>query len=92
MIKLAGKILEGLVVSDKMDKTVVVKVVRIVKHSKYCKFIKRSTKYFVHDNNNECKIGDIILFKEVAPISKKKNFIFCSFKRHIEVLNDSNAD
>lgn len=80
------KSLEGIVISDKMDKTVVVEVTRIIKHDKYCKFIKRSSKYFVHDENNECKNGDIIFFKEVAPISKNKNFTFCSFKRRIEVL------
>lgn len=83
---LKKKLLEGSVVSDSMNKTVVVKVVRIVKHAKYGKFVKRSTKYFVHDEQNECKIGDIILFKEVAPISKKKNFMFCSFKNKLEVF------
>lgn len=83
MNNLVKRFLEGSIVSDKMDKTVVVKVVRIVKHNKYGKFIRRSNKYFVHDENNECKIGDVILFKEVAPISKKKNFIFCSFKKKI---------
>jgi small subunit ribosomal protein S17 len=81
---LKKKILEGIVVSNSMDKTIVVKVIRVVKHTKYGKFIKRSTKYFVHDENNECYVGDIVFFKEVAPISKKKNFIFCSFKKKLE--------
>lgn len=83
MNKLKKKILEGFVVSNSMNKTVVVKVVRVVKHAKYGKFVKRSTKYFVHDENNECFVGDVIFFEEVAPISKKKNFIFCSFKKRI---------
>lgn len=91
MINLACKFLEGLVISDKMDKTVVVKVIRVVKHPKYGKYIKRSSKFFVHDSKNECKNGDVILFKEVAPISKNKNFVFCSFKKK-GVLNDTNAD
>lgn len=81
MKNLNKKSFEGLVISDKMNKTVVVRVIRIVKHSKYGKFIKRSSKYFVHDENNECKIGDMILFKEIAPISKMKSFIFYSFKK-----------
>ena len=91
MTNLVFKTLEGLVVSDKMNKTVVVKVFRIFKHSKYGKYIKRSSKFFVHDENNECKEGDIIFFREVAPISKNKNFIFYSFKKR-GVLNDSDAN
>lgn len=91
MTDLIYKCLEGLIISDKMDKTVVVKVVRIVKHNKYGKYIKRSSKFFVHDEKNECKKGDVIFFKEVAPISKNKNFIFCSFKTR-GGLNDSNAN
>lgn len=67
----------GIVVSDKMDKTLVVKKERIFKHIKYGKLVKRSTKYFVHDEKNEGKIGDFVYFKEVAPISKKKNWILC---------------
>lgn len=86
MINNLKKYLEGVVVSNKMNKTIVVKVTRIVKHKKYFKFVKRSSKYFVHDENNNCNIGDVIFFKEVAPISKRKNFIFCSFKRKVEVL------
>ncbi len=85
MSDLKRKFLEGVVVSDKMTKTVVVKVVRIVKHVKYGKFVKRSTKYFVHDEDDVCVIGDVILFTEVAPISKNKNFIFCSLKKRAEV-------
>jgi small subunit ribosomal protein S17 len=74
------KLLEGKVVSDKMNKTVIAITYKKIKHKKYHKFIKKSTKYFVHDDKNECKIDDIIFFKEVAPISKKKCFLFVGKK------------
>lgn len=70
--------LTGVVISNKMMKTVVVKVDRKVKHKKYKKIVVKSTKYFVHDEKSECKIGEVICFKEVAPISKKKHWIFYS--------------
>ena len=72
--------IKGIVVSDKMDKTIVVRTDRKVKHLKYKKLIKRSTKYFVHDEKGECNIGDVVYFKEVAPISKNKNWTLC-FKK-----------
>lgn len=62
----------GVVVSDKMDKTVVVKVDRIVKHPVYNKFIKRSAKYKAHDEQNECKVGDQVVIVETRPLSKEK--------------------
>jgi small subunit ribosomal protein S17 len=62
----------GVVVSDKMDKTVVVKVDRLVKHSVYNKYIKKSAKYKAHDENNECKTGDRVLIVETRPLSKDK--------------------
>lgn len=68
-----SKYFVGKVVSNKMDKTLVVTVSRQVKHKLYCKTIKSFTKYYVHDEENSCNIGDIICFKETAPISKKKN-------------------
>jgi len=78
MNSLSKRPLKGIIISNKMMKTVVVKVDRSVKHKKYKKIIKRSTKYFVHDEKSECNVGEIIFFKEVAPISKKKNWILCS--------------
>ena len=66
--------LTGIVVSDKMDKSIVVLMERQVKHEMYGKFIKRSKKYHVHDENNECHEGDTVLFKECRPLSKTKHW------------------
>ena len=67
-------ILKGVVVSDKMDKTVVVSVSRFVKHKLYGKFYKVSKKYKAHDENNEHKVGDKVEIIETRPISKDKRF------------------
>ncbi len=69
------KVLKGVVLSDKMDKTVVVKTTRFVEHSKYGKRIKKSKNYKVHDENNAKKVGDMVEIEEVKPISKDKHFI-----------------
>lgn len=69
------KTLRGTVVSDKMDKTVVVEVGRFVKHPKYKKFYTISKKYHAHDENNQYKIGDEVEIVESKPISKKKSFV-----------------
>ena len=69
-----GNILKGMVVSDKMDKTVVVSVSRFVKHPLYGKFYKISKKYKVHDEGNSCKVGDNVEIVETRPISKDKRF------------------
>lgn len=66
------RILQGVVVSDKGDKTVVVSVERQVMHPVYKKFIKRSKKYAAHDENNQFKTGDIVRIIESKPISKTK--------------------
>jgi small subunit ribosomal protein S17 len=71
---LMGKILKGVVVSDKMDKTIVVSVSRFVKHPLYGKFYKVSKKYKAHDEDNKYKIGDKVEIAETRPISKDKNF------------------
>ncbi len=63
-----------MVVSDKMDKTVVVAVSRFVKHPLFGKFYKISKKYKAHDENNEFKIGDKVTIMETRPISKDKRF------------------
>ena len=62
----------GVVVSDKMDKTVSVSVVTSVKHPLYKKFVKRTKVYKVHDENNECKVGDTVEIMETRPLSKDK--------------------
>lgn len=69
------KILSGVVVSDKMKDTVVVKVTRFVKHPKYKKYYKISKKYKAHDVGNEARIGDKVFIKESRPISKDKSFV-----------------
>ena len=62
----------GIVSSDKMDKTIVVKVERLVKHKLYKKFISRVSKFKAHDEKNECKIGDKVKIMETRPLSKEK--------------------
>lgn len=74
-IKNNKKTQTGVVVSDKMDKTIVVSVDRFVKHPKYGKYIKRSKKYKVHDEGNDFKVGDEVAFVESRPLSKDKHFI-----------------
>ena len=70
----------GLVESNKMDKTIVVKVERLVKHEKYGKFIKRTTKLTAHDPENTCNIGDKVSVVSTRPLSKSKRW------RLLEVL------
>ncbi len=70
--------LTGKVVSDKMDKTIVVLVERRVKHPVYSKIIKRSTKLHVHDEDNKCGIGDMVIIRETRPRSKNKSFLLVS--------------
>jgi len=67
--------LQGVVVSDKMDKSITVLIERRVKHPMYGKFMTRSTKLKAHDASNICKTGDLVTIREVAPISKSKNWI-----------------
>lgn len=69
-----AKVLKGIVVSDKMDKTVVVSVSRFVKHSLYGKFYKVSKKYKAHDETNEHKVGDTVEIVSTRPLSKDKRF------------------
>ena len=66
--------LQGRVVSDKMEKSVVVAIDRMVKHPLYGKFIRRTTKLHVHDENNECGMGDVVEIHQTRPISKTKSW------------------
>ena len=68
------KVREGLVVSDKMDKTVVVEVEDRVKHPKYGKVIRRTKKYKAHDGENACGVGDRVLLMETRPLSATKRW------------------
>jgi small subunit ribosomal protein S17 len=64
----------GMVVSDKMDKSVVVSVERLVKHRQYKKYVKRMIKFSAHDEANECQIGDKVMITESRPLSKTKKW------------------
>ena len=76
----------GKVVSNKMNKTIVVQVERKVKHSLYGKFIKKFTKMYVHDENNECHIGDVVLIKQCRPLSKTKRWSMVEILKKEEQL------
>jgi len=65
----------GTVISDKMDKTVVVRVERLVHHSMYHKFIRRQNKFKAHDAHNACKVGDRVLIEESRPLSRTKRWV-----------------
>ena len=66
--------LQGRVVSDKMDKSIVVLIERRVKHTMYGKFLTRSTKIHAHDETNQCKEGDLVAIRECRPLSKTKSW------------------
>ena len=66
--------LTGRVVSDKMEKSAVVLIERTVKHPVYGKFIKRSNKFHIHDADNECQTGDMVIIEECRPMSKTKSW------------------
>lgn len=74
----------GRVVSNKMDKTASVLVERLVKHPVYGKYVKRSTKFLVHDENNQCQEGDMVSIASCRPISKNKTF------KLVEVIETAN--
>ena len=73
------KVRVGKVVSDRMDKTVVVSIERLVQHTTYGRYVRRRKKFKVHDENNECRIGDVIRFMETRPLSKDKRWRFVGF-------------
>jgi len=68
------KVFVGVVVSDKMDKTVVVAVDRLVRHPLYKKVVRRTSKFYAHDEHNECRVGDIVEIMETRPLSKLKRW------------------
>lgn len=74
----------GQVISDKMDKTVVLAVTRRIAHARYGKTIKRTTKFKAHDEKNECKVGDVVRFIETRPLSKEKRW------KVLEIIGKSN--
>jgi small subunit ribosomal protein S17 len=71
-----NRTLQGRVVSDKMDKGITVMIERRVKHPLYGKFVRRSTKVHAHDENNECRVGDVVVVEQCRPLSKTKSWRF----------------
>ncbi len=65
---------EGIVISDKMDKTVVVEVVRLVMDPLYGKYLRRRSRFMAHDEKNECKVGDRVRIQESRPLSRRKRW------------------
>jgi small subunit ribosomal protein S17 len=72
--------IKGVVISDKMDKTIVVKAERLVKHPVFHKYVRKHVKYKAHDEQNECKAGDTVIIIEARPLSKEKRW------RMLEIL------
>ena len=73
------KLRVGKVVSDRMEKTVVVSIERLVKHPTVGRYVRRRAKFKVHDEKNECRVGDVIRFMETRPLSKDKRWRFVDF-------------
>jgi small subunit ribosomal protein S17 len=80
------KRLVGTVLSDKMNKTVVVQVERFVRHRRYAKVLRRVKKYKVHDEGNECRVGDKVRIVETRPLSREKRWIVEEVLRRSEVV------
>lgn len=78
------KVMTGTVVSDKMQKTIVVSIERLVKHPTYGKYVRRRNKFKVHDEKNEAKIGDVVRFMETRPQSKDKRWRLIDFVQRVE--------
>jgi small subunit ribosomal protein S17 len=70
----AERALTGRVVSTKMDKTIAVSVERLIKHPTYGKYIRRTTKFLVHDEKNECQEGDMVAIGQCRPLSRRKSW------------------
>jgi len=81
-----AKYLDGEVISSAMNKTIVVKVSRKIKHPKYGKYLTTSKKYYAHDEKNEAKIGDEVKLISSKPISKTKKWRLFNIIRKVEVL------
>lgn len=82
--KATMRTITGRVVSDKMDKTVTVLVENLVKFPIYGKFVKRSTKYLVHDEENSAKLGDVVSITSCRPLSKNKTYRLVSILESVD--------
>jgi len=78
------KVLTGTVVSNSMQKTAVVQIERLVRHPEYGKYVRRRNRYKVHDEKNECQVGDVIRFMETRRLSKDKRWRLLGFVRRVK--------
>jgi small subunit ribosomal protein S17 len=76
----------GVVVKDKMDKTIVIEVEKFLKHPKYHKYLKTKKRYKAHDEKNECSIGDRVLIVESRPLSKEKRWVVKEIAKKEELM------
>lgn len=81
----------GMVTSDKMDKSIVVMVERLVKHPLYKKYIKRRSRFMAHDERNEAREGDIVLIEETRPISKRKRWRLVKIIERVKKIEGGEA-
>ncbi|EKD54618.1 MAG: 30S ribosomal protein S17 [uncultured bacterium] len=84
--KVSGRTVVGKVISNKMDKTIVVEVERKVKHPLYGKYMRKFSRMYAHDSDNLCHIGDLVLIKMCRPISKTKSWML------VEVVNQAEKE
>jgi small subunit ribosomal protein S17 len=78
------KVMTGTVVSNSMAKTAVVTIERLVKHETYGKYVRRRNRFKVHDEKNECQVGDVVRFMETRPLSKDKRWRLIDFVQRVE--------
>lgn len=81
----------GVVTSDKMDKSIVVLVERLVRHPLYKKYIKRRSKFMAHDERNEAKEGDVVLIEETRPLSKRKRWRLVKIIERVKKIEGGEA-
>lgn len=79
---------EGVVTTNRMEKTVVVSLERIVLHPRYKKYLRRRTKVKAHDERNECQVGDRVLISESRPLSREKRWRVSRILQHVETAAD----
>lgn len=84
--------LEGVVVSDKMKKTVVVEITRLKEHPRYKKRIRMSKRFKVHDENNDCRMGDIVVIEETKPLSKEKRWRIKEILKRANILTEASTE
>ena len=80
----SGRSVMGKVISDKMDKTIIVQVERKVKHPLYGKYMRRFSKMCAHDDGNTCKVGDVVLIQQSRPLSKTKHWVLVDIVERAE--------